>query len=301
MTTAVPPAAPLAALHARFARAAETLWPTLDELLPGLSIEVVAQTDSTNTQLLQRARAGDASPSVMVALEQTAGRGRQGRRWLAEPGASLTFSLALPWQATRASDAAQGLSGLSLAVGVALAEALDPAVRLKWPNDLWLDGRKLGGILIEVAPVAGSATQRVVVIGVGLNIGEAAVALGRSMSSATPPAGPVPVDVAALCEVEPLATAAQVFERVVPALAQAWLAFAPTGWPAFAARFARRDALSGQAVQLWQGGVQIDAGTARGVDGQGRLLVHTAHGLQAWSSGEVSVRLSPGTSPSSTS
>lgn len=284
------------ALHASFARAAEALWPLLDELVPGLSIEVVAQTDSTNTQLLQRARAGDGSPAVMVALEQTAGRGRQGRRWLAAPGESLTFSLALPWQAGIAGDVGNALSGLSLAMGVALAEAIDPTVRLKWPNDLWLGGRKLGGILIEVAPVAGSATQRVVVIGVGLNIGTGLPALDRSPQ---PPsaAGPAPVGLAAISEVDPLTTAAMVFERVVPALVRAWLLFTRSGWAAFAARFASRDALLGQAVQLWQGGTQSASGTAQGVDNQGRLLVHTAHDLQAWSSGEVSVRLDPSSLP----
>ncbi len=288
------------ALHASFARAAETLWPLLDGLVPGLSIEVVTQTDSTNTRLLQRARAGDGSPAVMVALEQTAGRGRQGRRWLAAPGESLTFSLALPWHAGMANDAANALSGLSLAVGVALAEVIDPAVRLKWPNDLWLNGRKLGGILIEVAPVAGSAAQRVVVIGVGLNIGGALPAVDQAAPPASA-AGPAPVEMAAINEVEPLATAAMVFERVVPALVRAWLLFTQSGWPAFATRFAQRDALLGQPVQLWQGGAQTASGTARGVDNQGRLLVHTAHEQQAWSSGEVSVRLAqPGLPPHTT-
>lgn len=279
---------PHAALHASFARAAETLWPVLDELVPGVSIEVVAQTDSTNTQLLQRARAGDASPTVMVALEQTAGRGRQGRRWHAAPGDSLTFSLALPWASPLglAGDAGPALSGLSLAVGVALAEVLDPAVRLKWPNDLWLQGRKLGGILIEITP-AGTTAQRVVVVGVGLNI---AVSSPVAEALVPPVSGPTPVALAALQEVDPLATAARVFERVVPALLRAWTLFSLSGWGAFAARFAQRDALLGEPVQLWQGADAVGEGRAQGVDGQGRLLVHTAHGLQAWSSGEVSAR-----------
>jgi len=272
------------ALHASLARAAEALWPVLDELLPGVSIEVVGRTDSTNTQLLQRSRQGDASPAVMVALEQLAGRGRQGRRWLAAPGQSLTFSLALPWWPglhgpQGADDGAQALSGLSLAVGVALAEVLGPEVQLKWPNDLWLHARKLGGILIEVTPVAGAPAQRVVVVGVGLNV-------------AAPPeqAGDAVVDMAALAEIEPLATLAQVFERVVPALARAWVRFSHGGWAAFAERFAARDALRGQAVQLWQGADAVGEGVAQGVDAQGRLLVHTALGPKTWASGEVSVR-----------
>ncbi|MCH2241528.1 MAG: biotin--[acetyl-CoA-carboxylase] ligase, partial [Aquabacterium sp.] len=153
------------------------MWPMLHARLPGISLEVLPSADSTNTRLLQRARAGDASPTALVAIEQTAGRGRQGRSWHARPGDALTFSLALPWSPD-AGDVAT-LDGLSVAVGVAVAEALHPGVRVKWPNDLWLHGPrgmpgKLGGVLIEVAPVAagpaGQPAQRLVVIGVGLNV-----------------------------------------------------------------------------------------------------------------------------------
>ena len=112
-------------------------------------------------------------PCLLVAEEQTRGRGRLGRGWIASAGASLTFSLALPL-------APEEWSGLSLAVGLALAEALDPMVQpgapprigLKWPNDLWLvdgpgRGRKLGGILIETVSVG---HRRMCVLGVGLNV-----------------------------------------------------------------------------------------------------------------------------------
>jgi BirA family biotin operon repressor/biotin-[acetyl-CoA-carboxylase] ligase len=148
----------------------EPLRRQLAPLLPGLSVEVLAQADSTNTRLLERART-EAEPCLLVAEAQTAGRGRQGRAWTSAPGASLTFSLALPL-------APADWSGLSLAVGVALADALEsPAGRpaetlrigLKWPNDLWLldppqdgagvagrsIGRKLGGVLIETVASGG--------------------------------------------------------------------------------------------------------------------------------------------------
>ena len=120
------------------------------------------------------------APRALVAERQTAGRGRLGRTWESTPGASLTFSLAWPFAA------GIDLSGLSLAVGVALAETLDPRpgaalrIGLKWPNDLWLvgsaePGRKLGGVLIEtVARGAG----RVAVIGIGINLREQRVADG---------------------------------------------------------------------------------------------------------------------------
>ncbi len=82
---------------------AEALWQQLEPLLPGLTVEVAARVDSTNTRLLDLARAGPDAPALLVAEAQTAGRGRLGRGWVATPGASLTFSLALPfapqWQA----------------------------------------------------------------------------------------------------------------------------------------------------------------------------------------------------------
>ena len=145
----------------------QALWHELVPLLPGLSVEVLASVDSTNTYLLERARHSsgrrheDSQPCLLVAEHQTGGRGRMGRGWSAAPGASLTFSLSLPI-------ARADWSGLSLAVGAALADALEPPVAgtaprlgLKWPNDLWLmdgpaRGRKLGGVLIETVGIGQS-------------------------------------------------------------------------------------------------------------------------------------------------
>ncbi len=128
-------------------------------------IDWVACCGSTNTELLARAEAGAASGSVLVAREQTAGRGRRGHTWHGTPGDSLTFSLFWRFPPRTAP------AGLSLAVGLALAraiDAVDPAatpVRLKWPNDLLRERRKLGGILIELLPGAPHAA----VIGIGIN------------------------------------------------------------------------------------------------------------------------------------
>lgn len=128
-------------------------------------IDDLAVCASTNSVLLERAATGAPSGLVVVTDEQTAGRGRMGRSWLSSPECSLTFSLL--WKFPEKTE----LSGLSLAVGVAIAQALEdlgvPGVGLKWPNDIWLDGSKIGGVLIELQ----FATTHVsAVIGMGLNL-----------------------------------------------------------------------------------------------------------------------------------
>ena len=131
----------------------EALAQALAALVPGAQVEIVPAVDSTNTELMRRAREGRTAPTLLVTEAQTAGRGRLGRDWHttdAGVGGALTFSLGLPL-------APADWSGLSLVVGVALAESLDARLRLKWPNDLWWQGRKLAGILIETAAGAGLA------------------------------------------------------------------------------------------------------------------------------------------------
>ena len=247
----------------------------LDALLPGCRVELVDEIDSTNTELMRRARAGRASEAVLLAARrQSAGRGRMGRPWQSQAGAadapSLTFSLGLPL-------APRDWSGLSLAVGVAVAEALDPdgraGLQLKWPNDLWRQDRKLGGILIETAISQAAPSTRYAVIGVGLNIGPRP-AEGLS----TPPAS--------LSEWQPDATAPGALAQIGAPLLRTVLAFADAGFPPLAARFAARDALRGREVKLSDGTL----GRCEGVGPAGELLVHTAAGMTPITSSEVSVR-----------
>ncbi len=246
---------------------AEAIWEAVAPLVPGFTVEVLASVASTNTELMQRVRDGRAEPVLLVAEAQTAGRGRLGRGWASEPGASLTCSLALPL-------APPDWSGLSLAVGVAVAESLHPAVRLKWPNDLWVDDCKLGGILIETASFgAGAGAARYAVIGVGLN-----VAPRPAAGLATPPAW--------LQALEPGLTAGAALLRLALPLVAAVQAFEQSGFAPFQRRFQARDALRDRAVVL----SDATAGTAHGVSEAGALLVHTASGMQAISSSEVSVR-----------
>jgi BirA family transcriptional regulator, biotin operon repressor / biotin---[acetyl-CoA-carboxylase] ligase len=246
---------------------AEAVWEAVAPLLPGFTVEVLPELASTNTELMRRARAGRMEPVLLVAEQQTAGRGRLGRSWSSHPGDSLTFSLGLPL-------APPDWSGLSLAVGVALAESLHPRIQLKWPNDLWLAERKLAGILIETASFGeGREAQRYAVVGVGINI-----APPDGAGLATPPAW--------LQEVLPGVDPGGALLRVAAPLAQTVLAFQTFGFAPFQARFNARDALRDRAVTLSDG----TSGTAHGTSEAGALLVHTARGMQAVTSSEVSVR-----------
>ncbi len=248
----------------------ESVWEAVYPLLPDFTVEVLPEIDSTNTELMRRARAGRLEPVLLVAEQQTAGRGRLGRGWHSNAGDSLTFSLGLPL-------APADWSGLSLAVGVSLAESLHPRVRLKWPNDLWLDDRKLAGVLIETASFGeGAQARRYAVVGVGINIRQPGAAQAGGLS--TPPAG--------LQDLLPEAGAGDALLRIAAPLVQTLLAFETFGFMPFQARFNARDVLRDRAVALSDG----TAGTAHGVSEAGALLVHTAHGMKTVTSSEVSVR-----------
>ncbi len=254
-------------------------------MLPGFGVEVVDVVDSTNSELMRRARAGWSAPVLLVAERQTAGRGRLGRPWQSAQDAaqplSLTFSLGLPL-------APLDWSGLSLAVGASVAESLDSdgrvGIRIKWPNDLWtVDDRKLVGILVETATAAGASISsgpapaasqpRYVVIGVGVNIGPRD---GDGLRA--PPA--------CLRERMPAMTAPEALGLIAAPLVRDVLAFGAQGFAPFAARFAARDALLERDVELSDG----TAGRCEGVGVAGELRVRTPAGLQSITSSEVSVR-----------
>lgn len=270
---------------------AEAIW---EAVLPGFTVEVLPQIDSTNTELMRRFRAAGpaaSEPVLLVAEQQTAGRGRMGRSWQSQAGDSLTFSLGLPLQPV-------DWSGLSLAVGISLAESLEPgnpaapAIRLKWPNDLWLaDSQgtesKLGGILVETA---NWGDLRYVVIGVGINVRAMAQPLPQ-----TAPDQPAALAPGALQTVVPGIDVAETLLRVATPLVQAVQAFGMFGFTPFQARFGARDALAGRAVQLSDG----TQGVAHGVGENGALLVHTAAGMKEITSSEVSVRPLTSASPGS--
>ena len=259
-------------------------WPARDlpdalaACLPGIAVEFVAEIDSTNTELMRRARAGRLSPTLLVAEVQTAARGRLGRGWdSGVAGRALSFSLGLPL-------APADWSGLSLAAGLAVAESLDPRIGLKWPNDLWWQDRKLAGVLIETGGAAGAGEPRSVVIGVGLNM-------------LAPDAGAFSTPPAALQSLRSDLDAPAALQCIAPALLQAVLAFEQHGFAPFVQRYGARDVLAGRPVRLSDG----SEGLALGVGTDGALQVRTPAGLREVRSAEVSVRPATGPIPSGTS
>jgi BirA family transcriptional regulator, biotin operon repressor / biotin---[acetyl-CoA-carboxylase] ligase len=237
-----------------------------DRLWPGLTVQCLPEIDSTNSELMRRLRQGHLAATLLLADVQTAGRGRMGRQWHGQAGDALTFSLALPY-------APQHWQGLSLAVGVAVAQGLHPDVRLKWPNDLFLRGGKLGGILVETSLQTGSVPH--VVVGIGINL-------------RAPDLPDAPYPLASLRSVLPQADPAQVLLQLLPRLMPTLRDFESHGFAPWQAAYAERDLLLQREVQLSDG----RTGTAMGcaADGALRVLLGTGQNVVI-NSGEVSVRV----------
>ncbi len=237
--------------------------------VPGLAVHVLERCTSTNTLLL----AGEfAPPCLLAAEEQTAGRGRRGRRWYSARGAAATFSIAhLSRRPLRE------LAGLSLVAGVAAAHALHELgarqIRLKWPNDLVVGADKLGGILVETRAARGAALA---VIGIGINCGEDARLSGRvrrgvtslERSIAPPPRSRVIAAVAA---------------KLVPALER----FEAAGFEPTRREWEALDAYAGQRLRVRLADGRVLAGVAGGLAEDGALRLLTARGLRAVHSARV--------------
>ncbi len=211
-------------------------------------------TGSTNDDARALALAGAPHGTLVTALEQSAGRGRGGRRWEAPPGGALLCSLVLREPPTL----------LSLRAGVAVADAIGEAATLKWPNDILIDGRKVAGILVEARP-----RELWAVLGIGVNV---AVELQQLPPELRESAGTLGLERGAI---EPLlesllgALEHRLGDADADAL-QAWRS---------------RDALYGLTV-AWSDG----EGIARGIDARGRLIVAAAGGEHALDAGEVHLR-----------
>jgi BirA family biotin operon repressor/biotin-[acetyl-CoA-carboxylase] ligase len=277
--------------------------------LPDVDVTVLSEVGSTNTWLLERCRSicsvgvvdsmhrATSDEMLVLALHQTAGRGRHGKVWVSEPGSSLTFSV------SRRMDR-EDLSGLSLAVGVLLAEFLDQLpgkqgtrqesptsgkILLKWPNDLvageadpagWF--QKLGGILVETS---GAGSRRMVVVGVGVNLGAGA--------GAGAGAGGMPCSYG-FTSLEELGRPLDLvldLPVMIESLFSGLREFDKSGFSAFRERFSGRNALLGLDVQTTPDEEQ--GGRVMGVSANGALLIRHADPARPWSdvsAGEISVR-----------
>ncbi len=235
-------------------------------------VNVLPVTDSTNAQLL----ASDArhDPQALLAEFQSAGRGRRGRAWVSPFGANLYLSLAWSFDGWPSQ-----VTALPLAVGVACTRALPElkALQLKWPNDLVLDGKKLGGILIEQRGEAGGTCRTV--IGVGLNVAMQAKQARKIDQRWTS------LDAAGI-EFSRNALAAALLSRLIEAL----LAFEQKGFAPFAAEWQQRDLTLDKKIQI-SGAHENHIGIARGVDDDGALKLETRGKIQRVLSGDVSLRL----------
>jgi BirA family biotin operon repressor/biotin-[acetyl-CoA-carboxylase] ligase len=245
-----------------------------------VALEVVDQIDSTSSELMRRLQKRDVHAVALAAEWQTAGRGRRGRSWTGVVGGSLTFSLGWSFE-----QGAGFLAGLSLAVGVAVARALEAegftGVALKWPNDLIHRHLKFGGILIELnGDALGPSTT---VIGIGLNIRLPAAArkdITQPVTDLTSVAGrhAAPID------------RNRLLARLLSELAEVLDRYAKEGFAPFAAEWQHRHAYQGKPVRLLLPDGAAVSGKVAGVDASGALVLADGPRRARFLSGEITLR-----------
>lgn len=246
-----------------------------------IAIEIVEKTGSTNADLLARVAGTPTAggPIVLIALEQTAGRGRAGRVWHSD-ASGLTFSLAWPMRR-----ALSGLSGLPLAVGVTIAEVLaahDIDVVLKWPNDVLLNSNKVAGVLIETVDGSSLLHDDIwVVVGIGINMAGQDKSLELLMTSSDSSRGGAML---------PAIDRNALMAALLVCLTDTLRTFEQQGFLVFSTRWNALHAHAGQAVDILDGAQVRLSGYAHGVDATGRLLLQTEGGQVAIVAGDVSLR-----------
>ncbi|MFO1367506.1 MAG: biotin--[acetyl-CoA-carboxylase] ligase [Marinagarivorans sp.] len=238
-----------------------------------LNLEVLWQTTSTNSLLLDAARLGCIHRRAVLAEQQTAGRGRRGRDWLSPLAQNLYLSLG--W---RFEQGVAQVEGLSLAVGVVIVHCLQSlgiqGLALKWPNDIWLEGRKLAGVLIEVG--GDLSGQFHLVLGVGLN-------------SHMPPEEAKHQGWASLLE-QCCFNRNQLAARLLEALAQLLADFPSRGFAFYQEEWNRLNGLAGRTIVIDQAGAW-EEGVCLAAAANGGLQVRTCAGVKTLLGGEISLRL----------
>ncbi|OFC71067.1 bifunctional biotin--[acetyl-CoA-carboxylase] ligase/biotin operon repressor BirA [Alteromonas confluentis] len=246
---------------------------------PGLSmIQVEPVLPSTNAEMklrIAKARHDLADGDVILAEVQTDGKGRHGRKWTAPVGGSLTMSMYWSFP-----DGYQSMAGLSLLVGVAICEALRKFniedAQLKWPNDIYLNGRKLAGVLIEVEGQIGATAHSVIGIGLNVNVPDTQYDVGQPHSDLTGYLGETP-------DRNRLAAA------VIESLREMLPEFTQQGFGKFVPYWEALDLFADKKIVLQMGDKRF-SGIDRGVDQSGALLVETEDGITRFHGGEVSLR-----------
>ena len=237
---------------------------------PAYELRRVARCGSTNSVLLAEPKLE--RPVLLIAAQQTAGRGRRGRRWHSEPGAGLTFSLAVALRRPL-----RELAALPLVAGVAVARALHglgvTRAALKWPNDIVVGEAKLGGILVETKSLNGTIKA---VIGVGLNLRGAAALRTRLRREVT-----------ALEQFIAVPDPASLAGAIADALLEALAAFEARGLDAVRAEWHRLDAQAGQKLRVRLADGRVVTGIASGLEADGALRLATRGGMRAIHSGRV--------------
>lgn len=248
----------------------------LDDTAHLFSVEVLQQAASSNILLLQRAAQGAPSGSVLAVELQTAGRGRVGRTWYSGLGNALTFSLL--W---RFDCGLNALSGLSLAVGVAILRASRRlginSLRLKWPNDILTSQGKLGGVLIEAQ---------------GDMLGPSAVVVGIGLNCSLPTSVEQHIDqpVSALDEAcAKMPTRNHLLAALLQEMASVLQQFAQGGFAALRTEWEQYHAHQNLPIKLQLADGSSVSGIARGASNNGELCLETHHGMRCFNSGEVGV------------
>ncbi|MDV6254428.1 bifunctional biotin--[acetyl-CoA-carboxylase] ligase/biotin operon repressor BirA [Vibrio sp. EA2] len=238
-------------------------------------LELIPVIDSTNQYLLERVNESEKG-RVCLAEYQAKGRGRRGRQWISPFGSNLYLSMY--WRLDAGMAAAMGLS---LVIGIAAVEALESMgiedVKLKWPNDLYYQDKKLAGILVEMSGQAGGAAH--LVLGMGINIG---------MPDQQPDIDQPWTTLNQVCadmDIDRTQLASTLIEHWSAAL----IDYEMMGLAGFVERWNRLDNFLGRPVKLLIGPREIH-GIVQGIDQQGGVVLETEHGLETYIGGEISLR-----------